>query len=103
MHRDSRHIIQTIRAKSDGEVRAHQLTRLAFLQDVTRDERTRDLYERWGASTGLDGAIAGYAAALDLAAMHADLGPRQRLHGNTAALARLPASVRDSLLLLARR
>ena len=57
MTSDTRTLIHTIRAKSEGERIAHQRTRFAFLRHLIVDTRTRNLFARWAFTLGIDEAI----------------------------------------------
>jgi hypothetical protein len=86
---DSARIIHTIRAKHQGEVRAHTITRCAFLRCVVFDDRKCDLFESWGQTTGLDTAVELMSVFLDRIAARAGVPHRSSLRGQTAAIQRV--------------
>jgi hypothetical protein len=91
------HAVYAVRARTEGEVVAHCVTRHAFLGHVIADTRTRALFEVWGHSTGLDAAVAELSARLDTAALQAGLAHRSALHGNVDAFSRVPIAEHTAL------
>jgi hypothetical protein len=87
-------LIYGVRAKSQGEVTAHCITRAAFLRCIVADARTRALFAQWRHESKLDLVVAEWSAQLDAAAAQADLPDRSALHHDAAAYDALPASTR---------
>jgi hypothetical protein len=78
--------LYAVRAKHQGEVLAHCVTRTAFLRHIVADARTRDLFAYWGQSTGVDVVVDEMSALLDAAAHLAGLAHRSALRKHDHAV-----------------
>src|SRR4051812_43317133 len=78
--------LYAVRAKSEGEILAHCITRTAFLRHVVTDSRTRDLFAYWCESTGVAEVVDEMIALLDAAARRAGLAHRSALRTDDEAV-----------------
>jgi hypothetical protein len=81
--------IYSVRSKHQGEVRAHLVTRAAFLRCLLADTRVRDLFARWRRDGHLETVVTEWGEQLDAAAAQLGLPGRAAFLHDAAAAARI--------------